>query len=266
MAELKIVASPEQGTSRFLSLLRLELNDSETQRLETGEQEYVINLLSGQCKATITPAGGEAIHYAAVGNRTDIFSGPPELLYLPRESVCELECLQGPLAAAIYTAPTDEAAAPAHIAGEQVRVITSGVSDWQRQVYIAIGAEGPATRMMVGESDCPPGNWSSFPPHRHTADNPPAEVEMEELYYFQIQPSSGFAIGGIYQDPARKEESAKLAIYRHGQAFDVPDGYHFIAPCPGYRVRYTWALGGRNRGFGAWVIDPELAWLNDFKG
>jgi len=120
--------------------------------------------------------------------------------------------------------------------------------------------------MMVGETESPPGNWSGFPPHRHTDDNPPDELPMEELYYFHIHPRSGFVIGGIYQDSARKGHTAELAVYRHREAFDVPSGYHFISPCPGYRVRYTWALGGPRRGFGAWTDDPELAWLNDFEG
>jgi 5-deoxy-glucuronate isomerase len=237
MGELKTIASPELGNSRFLSLLRLELQSGDTQRLETGECEHVIDILSGQCAVTITRAGSDPVRYEAVGERADIFSGRPELVYVPRESVCEIECLESPREAVIYTAPTDEAAAPAYVAAEQVQVMVSGVSDWQREVFIGMGEDGPATRMMVGETESPPGNWSGFPPHRHTNDNPPDELAMEELYYFHIHPRGGFVIGGTYQDPARKEETAELRIYRHGQVFDVPDGYHFIAPCPGYM---TW--------------------------
>jgi 5-deoxy-glucuronate isomerase len=266
VGELTTIASPDLGNSRFLSLLRLELQSRDVQRLETGDQEHVVNLLSGRCTATIMQAGSAAVRYGPIGERADIFSGRPELVYVPRESVCEIECLEAPLEAVIYTAPTDEAAAPAYVAAEQVQVIASGVSDWKRQVFIGIGEEGPATRMMVGETESPPGNWSGFPPHRHTDDNPPNELAMEELYYFHFYPRSGFVIGGTYQDSARKEQTAELSIYRHGQAFGVPCGYHFIAPCPGYRVRYTWALGGRRTGFGAWTDDPDLAWLNDFKG
>ncbi len=263
MGELTTIASPGQGNSSFLTLLLLELQGADAHVLETGEHEHVVDVLAGRCTAAIRQPGSGAVRHGPVGKRTDIFSGRPEFIYIPRESVCEIECLEAPFEAVIYTAPTDEVTPPAHIPAEQVRVIASGVSDWQRKVFIGVGEEGPATRMMVGETESPPGNWSGFPPHRHTVDNPPDELAMEEVYYFQTRPPNGFVIGGTYQDPARKGQTAEVAIYRHGEAFVVPRGYHFIAPCPGYRVRYTWALGGRRRGFGAWTPDPELAWLND---
>lgn len=263
MGELKTIASPEQGNSRFLTLRRLELQGTDAHVLEAGEHERVLDVLAGRCAATITQAGSAAVRYGPIGRRADIFAGAPELVYVPRESLCEIECLEGPLEAVIYTAPTDETADPSFIATDQVRVIDSGASDWKRRVFIGMDEGGPATRMMVGETESPPGNWSGFPPHRHTDDNPPDELAMEEVYYFQTRPPGGFVVGGTYQDPARKGPTAEVAIYRHGEAFVVPRGYHFIAPCPGYRVRYTWALGGRRRGFGAWTPDPELAWLND---
>ncbi len=266
MGELKTIASPDQGNSSFLTLLRLELEGAGAHSLETGEHEHVVDVLSGRCAAAITRPGSGAVRYGSVGQRTDIFSGRPEFIYIPRESICEIECLEAPFEAVIYTAPADEVASPAHILAEQVRVITSGVSDWQREVFIGMDEEGPATRIMVGETESPPGNWSGFPPHRHSDDSPPDELAMEELYYFHIHPRNGFVIGGTYQDPANKEQTARLDIYGHGQAFGVSSGYHFIAPCPGYRVRYTWALGGRRRGFGAWTNDPDLAWLNDWRG
>ena len=263
VGEIQTIASPKLGNSRFLSLLRLELQSHDRQRVETGEHEHTIDVISGRCTATITQASGNVVRYGPVGQRGDIFAGTPELVYVPRESTCEIECLEGPFEAVIYTAPTDEDADPSYLTAQQVRVIGSGASDWQRRVFIGLEEGGPATRMMVGETESPPGNWSGFPPHRHTEDNPPDELAMEEVYYFQTRPPGGFVIGVTYQDPARKGKTAELAIYRHGEAFVVPRGYHFIAPCPGYRVRYTWALGGRHRRFGAWTADPELAWLND---
>ncbi len=266
MGELETIASPDQGNSSFLTLLRLELRDADAHTLEAGEHEHVVDVLAGRCAVTIGRSGSGDVRYGPVGKRADIFSGRPEFIYIPRESICEIECLEAPFEAVIYTAPTDEVAPPAHVPAEEVRAITSGVSDWQREVFIGMGEEGPATRIMVGETESPPGNWSGFPPHRHTEDSPPDELAMEELYYFHIHPRDGFVIGGTYQDPLRKGQTSDLGIYRHGEAFAVPRGFHFIAPCPGYRVRYTWALGGRRRGFGAWTDDPDLAWLNDWRG
>ena len=239
LTELKTIASPDLGNSLFLSLLRLELHRAESQTLETGEREHVMDVLSGQYRTAVTPVGGDAVRYGPVGKRADIFSGRQELAYVPRDSVRGIECVESPLEAVIYAAPTDEAAAPAYIAAEQIRVITSGVSHWQREVFIGMGEEEPATRIMVGETESPPGSLSGFPRHRHTEDNPPDELAMEEPYYLYIHSPDGLVIGGTYQDLARKEQTAEPTIYRDGQAFDVPGRYHLITPCPGYRVRYT---------------------------
>ena len=65
----------------------------------------------------------------------------------------------------------------------------------------------------------------------------------------------------FYHDPAQPGQTAELGIYGDGQVFVVPDGYHFISPCPGYRLSYTWALGGPQKGFGCWVNDPHHQWL-----
>jgi 5-deoxy-glucuronate isomerase len=261
MGAIKTLASPELGSSVFLTLLSLEFDRVGSQTLQTNDQEHVINVIAGCCAVHIELPGGKKLTFDSVGNRDDIFSGKPEMVYIPIHSRYEIVCQKAPFEAAIYTAPTDQAAPPAHVKPDQVRTVDSGKSDWQRQVHIAMGDTGPATCMMLGESESPPGNWSSFPPHRHMHDNPPQETRLEELYYFKFQPQSGFIIGGMYDDPAAKE-NARLKIFRHGQVFDVPGGYHFLAPCPGHRTRYAWALGGKTKKFGSWQDDTELVWLH----
>ncbi len=44
-----LLASPELKNSVFLSLLRLEFDETGSHLLETKEQEHVINVLSGTC-------------------------------------------------------------------------------------------------------------------------------------------------------------------------------------------------------------------------
>lgn len=261
MGRLVTLASPDQGGSVFLSLLNLTFESAGSQVLQTEGQEHVVNVLAGRCAVRIEMPGGKTIAFDSVGSREDIFGGKPEMVYVPVDCRYEVVCLQAPFEASIYTAPTDQVEPAAHITPDQVKTVNSGKLHWRRQVHIAMGDAGPATRMMLGESESPPGNWSSFPPHRHTLKNPPQETNLEELYYFKFKPDTGFIIGGIYDDPAAKE-GAQLKIFRHGQVFDVPGGYHFLAPCPGYRVRYAWALGGELKVFGSWKDDSELAWLH----
>ena len=262
MGTLVTLASPDSGSAVFLSLLSLSFEGPGSESLTTQGREHVVNVLAGRCSIRIEVPGGNIVTFDSVGNREDIFGGKPEMVYVPVDCRYEVTCLQAPFEAAIYTAPTDESRPAVHVKPDGVHTIDSGKLDWRRQVHIAMGDAGPAACMMLGESESSRGNWSSFPPHRHADDNPPHETSLEEVYYFKFQPDTGFIIGGIYDDPSKKEE-ARLKIFRHGQVFDVPGGYHFLAPCPGHRVRYAWALGGDRKIFGAWKDDSELAWLHE---
>ena len=50
--------------------------------------------------------------------------------------------------------------------------------------------------VMVGETFNPPGNWSSYPPHKHDGRN--GEPALEEVYYFRIDPPQGFGHQVLY--------------------------------------------------------------------
>lgn len=264
MTDLTCLATPEEGTSSFLDFFRLTMNRGEDLTIQTGGHEQVLIPLSGRCRITVEAGPDEGTELGPVGGRESIFGGPPEPAYLPRDSEYRVAAEDERFEAVIYAAPTEESGRPAHITGETVKAIAAGESDWSRTVYIALGEDGPATRIMVGETEMPPGNWSGFPPHRHTRHDPPGELRLEELYYLRIEPPTGFVLGGIYDDPENRQGTAEIGIYGDGELFDVPAGYHFIAGCPGYKVRYTWALAGPRKGFGAWKNDPEFSWVGDY--
>jgi 5-deoxy-glucuronate isomerase len=262
MPDLELLASPEQGSSSFLTLYRLDLPAGGEQVIETGDHEHVLDVLSGRFRISGQSRGAARFDLGLLGQRADIFSGPPAMAYVPRQSSYRVDCPEGGGRLVVYSAPTDMDGQAAAASGEAVKTVDAGTSDWSRRVYIAFGEDGPTTRMMVGETHSPPGNWSSFPPHRHQECRPPAELSLEELYYFNFDRKEGFAVGGIYHDPERPAETAELGLYGDGQVFAVPGGYHFISPCPGYRLSYAWALGGPQKGFGCWVDDPRHHWLS----
>ena len=265
MPKLTAIASPALGNASFLTFLRLDLAAGESYELTTQDSEHTLDMLSGVCAVSVIEANGQAHMFGPVGGRTDIFSGKPEFVYIPRRCTYTVRCLVGPCEAAIYAAPTEQDSTAHHVAGDAVKVNRAGISDWTRDVYIGLGEDSPATMMMVGETDSPPGNWSGFPPHRHSEENPPHERRYEELYYFKFKPATGFAVGGVYQDAMNRPGTAKLFLVEDSHIFDAPTGYHFISPCPGYRLRYTWALGGPGKKFGAWTVDPDHAWLLNYK-
>ena len=262
MCNFETLASPARGNSSFLTLYRLQFSlRGQSWKLDTDSAEHVVDIFSGTCQIKGSSSINEHFDFHPVGSRKNIFSGPPELVYIPRRTSYSISCRQGPCELVIYSAPTDENSSPLMVSDEAINCIDAGTSDWSRRVYIGLGEDGPATRIMVGETHSPPGNWSSFPPHRHQMNRPPEELALEELYYFKFDRKQGFAIGGVYEDPLFAKDTSDLKIIGDGEIFDVPGGYHFIAPASGYRLSYSWALGGEQKGFGKWVNDPNHEWL-----
>ena len=262
MCNFETLASPEGGNSSFLTLHRLQFSrPGKSWNITTDNTEHVVDILSGTCEIRGRSNTNEYFEFNPIGSRKNIFSGPPDLVYLPRLTSYEISCIHAPCELVIYSAPTDENSSPVFVPSNSVKCIDAGTSDWSRRVYIGLGEDSPTTRIMVGETHSPPGNWSSFPPHRHQINSPPEELALEELYYFKFDRKQGFAIGGIYQDPQFAKDTSELKMIGGNEVFDVPGGYHFIAPVPGYRLSYSWALGGNQKGFGNWVNDPNHEWL-----
>jgi len=260
MGAIKTLASPELGSSVFLSLLILEFNGPA--RRPTDKRPGVCDQRAGRllCRAYRAARWEEMVFRSgwAPGRHIRRQTG---VGLCSDHSQCEIVCRKTPFEAVIYTAPTDQAAPPAHVTPDQVRTVDSGKSDWQRQVYIAMGDDGPAACMMLGETESPPGNWSSFPPHRHMQNNPPQETKLEELYYFKFEPQGGFIIGGIYDD--RLPRKCAVENIPPGSGFRCAGRLSLFGPMPRHRVRYAWALGGKTKKFGAWQDDAELAWLHN---
>ena len=121
----------------------------------------------------------------------------------------------------------------------------TGFKQWIKQI---------AQHLIVGETFNEPGQWSSFPPHKH--DGADGEPELEEVYYFRFDDPNGFGFQGLYE--ANGEEHA--VFLRHGTIVGIPRGYHPVCAAPGYRLYYLWALVGRDRQL-AMYEDPAHRWL-----
>ena len=59
-----------------------------------------------------------------------------------------------------------------------------GKLNWQRDVNDIITSkyEGKVDRIVLGETYSMPGQWSSYPSHKHDTDNLPFEVNKRELH------------------------------------------------------------------------------------
>ena len=150
--------------------------------------------------------------------------------------------------------PRDDA--PDFITPERVVVNDRGHAPWQRQVHDVVADDVGAQHLIVGETFNEPGQWSSFPPHKH--DGTDGEPALEEVYYFRFDRPGGFGFQGLY-DASGDERAIFL---RHGTVVGIPHGYHPVSAAPGYRLYYLWALVGdtppaRN------ARNPAHVWLHD---
>ena len=131
-----------------------------------------------------------------------------------------------------------------------------GKEGFRRTVYNLIDEKFPAERLLVGETFNQPGNWSSFPPHKHDREDPPRETFLEETYYHRISPAQGFALQRVYSADGELDETMSV---RDRDTVLVPRGYHTVSAPPGYDLYYLNVMAGPTR---AWAVanDPDHDW------
>lgn len=250
-----IIASPQQGQTKQItfSLLRLETN-SEYEGQLTGETVAV--LLAGTVDAEV-----DGRRWVSIGQRRDVFSGKAFALYMPPNARFRIRAHTF-AELAFGSVPAPSGGEPKLITPDQVKNRTVGLFNWRRDIDDIIDSSFPARRLLIGETRNPPGNWSSYPPHKHEEENPPFETQMEEVYHFRIFPPTGFAIQVIYTDDGELNEAI---IVKDGDTVVIPRGYHPVAAPPGYAVYYLWVLAGERRQMFV-KFDPAHEWVNGAEG
>lgn len=191
-----------------------------------------------------------------VGKRKDVFDGYPYALYLPTgntvtftaETVCEIaEC----------RAPSRAKLQPKLITPNEVVSSLRGGGNASRQIVDIMTPAFPADKLMVVEVYTPGGNWSSYPPHKHDVHNPPAEVDLDEIYYYRMKEANAFAFQHLYSGQQSPDRTLKT---RDGDAVLVRSGYHPVVAGPGYDIYYLNFLAGSSRAM-AVTEDPQHVWL-----
>lgn len=227
---------------------RLQPGDIFQTRMEEEEAAFVI--LGGTCMAD----WGRGTQ--KLGRRKDVFDGFPYTLYLPAlnsvtftaETTCEI---------AMCRVPTKAQLEPKLITPEDVVSSIRGGGNASRQIVDVISPSFPADKLVVIEVYTPGGNWSSYPPHKHDTHNPPAEVDLDEIYYYRIQQPEGFAFQHLYGGEHAGEQTLKA---QDGDTVLVHSGYHTVVAGPGYDVYYLNFLAGSSRVV-AFTEDPQHAWI-----
>lgn len=249
------------GTMRFLDFARLQLERGETHAFETGAREAVLYIFGGVISAEVEYPGGKS-SFARAGERADVFSGAPEVIYLPPKSRSAINAITK-ADIGIFTAASGVSIPPALLKGNDVSAKTVGRDNWTRTVYSALGDNLAAGSLLAGETLNPPGNWSSYPPHKHDQSNPPNEAVLEEIYFFRVKPSQGYGFIWTYTAPGDPQPFSNVFVVEDGDTVLLPKGYHPTVAAPGYELHYTWVLAGEERRYGAWADDPRHAWVKN---
>ena len=245
----RTVVTPERPGD----LIGLALSDLDAgQSFEsTGDLETVVVLLGG---VVDVEANGESL--GSAGGRSSVFEGPGHAVYAPPGTVLRLKATT-PAQIAIATAPAGQGAPlKARIIGPgDQRLADVGKGNWSRTVRTILGPEHAAGRLLLGETINPPGNWSSYPPHKHDREAPPEEVRLEEVYFFKVDPPEGFGVQVRYDDAG-----TEAFTVRDGDSAVIRSGYHPLAAAPGYSLYYLWIMAGDSRQMIPYM-DPAHAWV-----
>jgi 5-deoxy-glucuronate isomerase len=239
----------EKANWDWMGLFVRRLQPGDVFRTRTENEEAAFVILGGTC---VVDWGQGATQ---VGKRKNVFDGLPYTLYLPTqcdvsfvaETTCEIaEC----------RVPSNAPLEPKLITPHDVANSLRGGGNASRQIVDVISPAFPADKLMVIEVYTPGGNWSSYPPHKHDVHNPPAEVDLDEIYYYRIQPG-GFALQHLYEGEATDGRTVKA---KDGDVVLVHSGYHAVVAGPGYDVYYLNFLAGSARAL-AVTEDKQHAWI-----
>ena len=224
---------------------------------QSGEEELSLDFYTGPVQVDVESASGR--WSTQVPPRRSIAEATT-MIYVPPDSKVKLTALDGEARVTVGGALGKAGGTPGVFGGVSKSV---GKDNWTRTVFTHIADNVAAAHLICGETVNHPGGWSSCPPHKHDRFAPPAEVPMEEVYYFQVEPRQGFGFMRVYTDADDPDPFDNAYAVEHGDTVLIPRGYHPVVACPGYTLNYTWILAGEGRTYGAWSDDPKHAWIKN---
>jgi 5-deoxy-glucuronate isomerase len=214
-------------------------------------EECCIVLLRGGGEVSIDDGGRQAF-----GPREDVFAAYPQAAYLPDGHAAAVHA-NVTTEIAVCRAPSTKPLEPRLLRPEDCGFEIRGGGNATRQIVDILPPSFPADRLMICEVFTPSGNWSSYPPHKHDVDNPPLEVDLDEVYYYRMRTPDGFGFQRLYTADQRRDETLKV---EDGDLIPIRDGYHPFVTAYGCDAYYLNVLAGTRRSMAA-SDDPRYAAL-----
>ena len=262
---LKIELKPQQGYNKVFDVGEygmkltkfgvLKLAAGTSYEGDTGESEVAFVLIGGNFAAE-----GDGWSFEVTDGRKSPFTGKPHCLYLPRCVKYTIKALSDVELAYNGSPVTRDTAKPTLIKPENTRHIALGKDNWTRTSEIILDETFDSEHFYIGEGMIPSGNWSGYPSHRHDVNNPPAELDMEETYFYLFDPPQGFGFQSVYKPDGSLNEAYRVQNY---DTVAIAEGYHPLVGAPGYQMYYLWTMAGdKGRGLVS-SMDPAHAWVKN---
>jgi 5-deoxy-glucuronate isomerase len=220
---------------------------------------------AGPDEVALVPLGGRCAVAAddqtwTIGDRANPFTGQPWAVYLPRDSAFAVTA-ETPLELAICAARAERRLEPKLITPQDVRIEIRGAGNAARQINHIVAPSFPADRLLVVDVFAPSGNWSSYPPHKHDIHDMPREADLEEIYYYRIDPPDGFGLQRLHTADGLIDAAY---VIHDGDLLLVPEGYHTFAVAQGWTGYYLNVLAGDEPERTMQPSDdPLCAWVRD---
>ncbi|HEY2514482.1 MAG TPA: 5-deoxy-glucuronate isomerase [Polyangiaceae bacterium] len=233
-----IAIAPPAGAMRRLHYGRIVLDAGAPRAVfETSGREVGLVCLSGACTVDV---GGERYEIARY-----------DALYVPRGRLVEVTT-DTSVDLVDFEADVEgdypvQLVRYADVEKNPSLKFLAGSDGSRRTLNVLIGANVQAGRILGGFTCSAPGNWTSWPPHEHTA-------MLEELYVFFDMPPPGFGIQCVYGDG---DGPPFVTVVRDGDAVCIPAGYHPNVAVPGQSINFVWLMAAHREG-----VDRKLGVVN----
>jgi len=245
--------TPQSAGWRYVGFSAHRLHDGETLAIDQPQDELCIVVLGGVVSVRQRQGG----NWTRIGARGDVFDdAAPYAVYLPQGGAVDIVS-HGDAQIGIASAPGPGNAPARLIEPAQMKRSVRGSGLNTRYVCDILPQSEPASHQLVVEVRTPSGHSSSYPPHKHDADDLPLESALEETYYHRLKPAQGFAFQRVYTDDRALDEA--LAVEDHDVVM-VPRGYHPVVVPYGYESYYLNVMAGPTR---EWHFrnDPAHEWM-----
>ncbi|MFQ5398529.1 MAG: 5-deoxy-glucuronate isomerase [Anaerolineae bacterium] len=249
--------TPESAGWQYLSFKVASLKAGETYRQETGGNEVALVPLSGTADLSVD-------NQTFPVSRKGYFQEPPHILYAPPGKTVAVQATAD-FEFAIGGAPAEGRYPVRLFRPEEMKQEVRGGGAATRQVNHVLAHPLPAERLILFEVYVPGGMYSGWPPHCH--DGYAGSPYLEEVYYYRIQPETGYCIHRNYR---RDNDFDELFTVRDGDLVLVTQGFHPVAVPPGSQVYFLNYLAGElqdeARGTPPYD-DPDWGWMKvDYEG